>query len=91
MVMMALFGFLDAVGKRAELSPAGEEREVFWWTKGTLREEFRPCVNARTNDPPTRVRKDRTYLTVQHVCKDNVVFQNSYIVCDAERGYAMAY
>ena len=42
MVMMALFGLREAVGKRAEPSPEGEEREEFWWTNGTLREEFRP-------------------------------------------------
>lgn len=41
------------MGKRVELSPGGEEEmDVFWWTKGTLREELRPWVNARTNDPP---------------------------------------
>ena len=53
MVMMALLGLREAVGKRAEVSPGGEDREEFWWTKGTLREELRPCVKARTKEPPT--------------------------------------
>jgi hypothetical protein len=42
MVMMALLGFREAVGKREEVSPEGEDRDVFWWTKGTLRDEFSP-------------------------------------------------
>ena len=42
MVMMALLGFREAVGKRVEVSPEGEDRDVFWWTNGTLREELRP-------------------------------------------------
>ena len=66
--MMALLGLRDAVGNRAEVSPGGEEREVFWWTKGTLRDELRPCVKARTKDPPSTGMSIYSTMTIHVIC-----------------------
>ena len=74
MVMMALFGFRDAVGKRVEISPGGEdEMDAFWWTKGTLREELRPWVNALTKDPPEFEYKENDYGDVMNNCRSFVI------------------
>ena len=71
---MALFGLRDAVGKRVEISPGGEdEMDVFWWTKGTLREELRPWVNARTKDPPEFEYKENNFGDVTSDCRNSVI------------------